>query len=92
MTASKWARWLWKDGMGRWHAIVEVSGDSTMLACGRKRRPPKVIAPRPGNEKCCPTCRELDDLRLKFSTRSEMDRRDKSDQPVTVPAEPVAVS
>lgn len=74
---SVWARWNWKDtGMGRWHAIAETglghAGDLiievVILACGRVRRAPSVVAPRPADDDCCPECRTLDDMRLKYTT------------------------
>ena len=76
--ASKWGRWEWPNGLGRWHAIVgmgqayEVSGPTpkamkvAALACGRVRPLPKVMAGRPGPEQCCPTCARLDDLRIAY--------------------------
>jgi hypothetical protein len=64
---SKWARWQWAEGLGRWHAIVGTAEGVTTLACGRIRKPPAVTAGRPGDEKCCPTCRRLDDLRIAFT-------------------------
>ena len=80
MDDSKWGRWFWKDkkALGRWHAIarsevpVTVDGKSLgpvgfVLACGRVRvRPPKLTGARPETAQCCPTCRELDDLRLSY--------------------------
>ena len=77
MKESVWARWKWKDvGLGRWHAVVDAAKaqnvatgetlDIVRLACGRMRSLPQVTAPRPEDEKCCPTCRELDDLRLSY--------------------------
>lgn len=80
MQSSKWARWDWgKEGLGRWHAIVAtgegVSKDGTsvgqvaQLACGRVRKAPAITAGRPGTEKCCESCRKLDDMRTKMHDR-----------------------
>lgn len=66
MTASKWGYWHWADGRGRWHAIAEVADGQHKLACGRVRNAPKRTAGRPEDEHCCPTCRELDDLRSAY--------------------------
>jgi hypothetical protein len=67
MEASKWARWMWPQGLGRWHAIVGTAEGVTTLACGRTRKPPAVTAGRPGAEQCCPTCARFDDLRLAYT-------------------------
>jgi hypothetical protein len=87
---SKWGRWEWPNGLGRWHAIVamgqayEVSGPTpkpmkvAMLACGRIRPLPKVMAGRPGPEQCCPACATLDDLRLAYKPET-------ADEPDKVP-------
>lgn len=70
MQASKWGRWYWDDRKrhGRWHAIAGSADKpgAMRLACGRIRQKPDITAGRPGNEKCCPTCRQLDDLRLGY--------------------------
>jgi hypothetical protein len=73
---SKWGRWQWPNGLGRWHAVMSVGqahedGIPTpkmvvLLACGRVRAVPKVMALRPGPEQCCPTCAHLDDLRIAY--------------------------
>jgi hypothetical protein len=80
---SVWARWKWQDtGLGRWHAIAEAglghAGDLiievVILACGRVRRAPAVTAPRPADDDCCPECRTLDDLRLKYTPEREPEK------------------
>lgn len=82
---SKWGRWQYPKHLGRWHAIAASDGSTAKLACGLVRKPPKVSAPRPGNETCCPLCRSLDDLRLTLSGKED------TSEPTTafVPSVPV---
>jgi hypothetical protein len=74
-TPSKWARWHWKDtGIGRWHALAGGTSEGTVaLACGRVRKAPAETAARPSNDKCCPTCRSFDDLRLGYKAETAED-------------------
>jgi hypothetical protein len=75
MKPSVWGRWYWPKA-GRWHAIAEEAKgmvvetnervDVVRLACGRVRVPPEKTAGRPTDDHCCPTCRQLDDLRTGY--------------------------
>jgi len=87
---SKWARWMWPGGLGRWHAIVGTAGDVTTLACGRTRKPPAVTAGRPGDEVCCPTCRKFDDLRSAYTTERDVTPAPAKVLVTAAPAAPAA--
>jgi hypothetical protein len=99
MQSSKWARWDWgKEGLGRWHAVVATGegqtpdgtplGQVAKLACGRVRKAPAVTAGRPGTEKCCDSCRKLDDLRTQMHDR----KVDSTESLSTVTLPPLSVS
>ena len=67
----KWVRWKWAEGWGRWHVIAGTEpGAVAKLACGRVRKPPKERTDRP-EDRLCPTCRTLDDLRLSYTKTTD---------------------
>jgi len=71
-----WARWHWKEGRGRWHAVADVvdgrvfptneTVKAHVLACGRVRADPDETAANPTDDKVCPTCKTLDGLRAGY--------------------------
>lgn len=87
---SEWARWVWKDtGPGKWHVIADHGSmlcpkghlhAAVKTACGDLRPAPATTAPEPTDDKVCPQCKLLDDLRGRYGDRDE-----------TTPVEPLVI-